>query len=181
MYKLTASYSTFHEKKRRWWRLRSEYLLTPGVMAKGVLITARQIIWLYKPIYQASWEIWVDDKPANDGYRSNIYTWCKYRKEKCRLKVGVLQMFYCQKSSELWSSQLWTQFKQLRIEAWKSQDFNGVEPATSRYRCNALTNWAMKPLTLGAGHLWVLMSPCRMDVKWYMECFIYWTADFKIN
>ena len=29
-------------------------------------------------------------------------------------------------SSELWSSQLWTQFKQLRIEAWKSQDFNGV-------------------------------------------------------
>ena len=29
-------------------------------------------------------------------------------------------------TSELWSSQLWTQFKQLRIEAWKSQDFNGV-------------------------------------------------------
>ena len=30
------------------------------------------------------------------------------------------------KSSKLWSSQLWTQFKQLRIEGWKSQDFNGV-------------------------------------------------------
>ena len=30
------------------------------------------------------------------------------------------------KSSELWSSQLWTQFKKLRIEAWKNQDFNGV-------------------------------------------------------
>ena len=27
------------------------------------------------------------------------------------------------KPSKLWSSQLWTQFKQLRIEAWKSQDF----------------------------------------------------------
>ena len=28
---------------------------------------------------------------------------------------------------ELWSSQLWTQFKQLRmIEACKSQDFNGL-------------------------------------------------------
>ena len=27
---------------------------------------------------------------------------------------------------KLWSSQLWTQFKQLHIEAWKSQDFNGV-------------------------------------------------------
>ena len=30
------------------------------------------------------------------------------------------------KSSKLWSSQLRTQFKQLRKEAWKSQDFNGV-------------------------------------------------------
>ena len=30
------------------------------------------------------------------------------------------------KSSKLWSSQLWTQFKQLRTEAWKSQDFNAV-------------------------------------------------------
>ena len=29
-------------------------------------------------------------------------------------------------SSKLWSSQLWKQIKQLRIEAWKSQDFNGV-------------------------------------------------------
>ena len=29
-------------------------------------------------------------------------------------------------SSKLWSSQLWTQFKQLRIEAWKRQDFKGV-------------------------------------------------------
>ena len=28
--------------------------------------------------------------------------------------------------SNLRSSQLWTQFKQMRIEAWKSQDFNGV-------------------------------------------------------
>ena len=28
--------------------------------------------------------------------------------------------------SKLLSSQLWTQFKQLRIEAFKSQDFNGV-------------------------------------------------------
>ena len=30
------------------------------------------------------------------------------------------------KSIQLWSSQLRTQFKQLRIEAWKSHDFNGV-------------------------------------------------------
>ena len=40
----------------------------------------------------------------------------------------------------------------------KPEDFRtstGFEPVTSRYRCDALTNWAMKPLTLGAGHLWV--------------------------
>ena len=30
------------------------------------------------------------------------------------------------KSSKPCSLHLWTQFKQLRIEAWKSQDFNGV-------------------------------------------------------
>ena len=29
-------------------------------------------------------------------------------------------------ASKVWSSQLWTQFKQLRIEAWKSEDFYGV-------------------------------------------------------
>ena len=53
---------------------------------------------------------------------------------------------------------------------WKPEKTStGFEPVTSRYRCDALTNWAMKPLTLGAGHLWVLMSPWRMDVKWYMK------------
>ena len=33
---------------------------------------------------------------------------------------------YIHDLSELWSSQLRTQLKQLRMEAWKSQDFNGV-------------------------------------------------------
>ena len=42
-----------------------------------------------------------------------------------------------------------------------------------------LSNWAMNPLTLGAGHLWVLMSTWGMNVKWYMKYFIYWTADLK--
>ena len=55
----------------------------------------------------------------------------------------------------------------------------GFEPVTSRYRCNTLTNWAMKPLKLGAGHLWILMSPWRMNVKLYMRYFIYWTTDVK--
>ena len=52
----------------------------------------------------------------------------------------------------------------------KVRTSTGFEPVTSPYRCDALTNWVMKPLTLGAGHLWILMSPWRMDVKWYMKC-----------
>ena len=53
----------------------------------------------------------------------------------------------------------------------------GFEPVTSRYRCDALTNWSMKPLTLGAGHLWVPMFPWGMNQRWndiwngsYMNC-----------
>ena len=34
----------------------------------------------------------------------------------------------------------------------------GFEPVISRHRCDALTNLAMKPLTLGAGHLRVLAT-----------------------
>ena len=45
-------------------------------------------------------------------------------------------------------------YMQLRKEAWKKfRTSTGFEPVTSRYRCDALTNWAMKPLTLGAGQL----------------------------
>ena len=46
-----------------------------------------------------------------------------------------------------WSLQ-WTQFMQLRKEAWKKF-------RTSRLPVRYSTNWAMKPLTLGAGQLWV--------------------------
>ena len=82
--------------------------------------------------------------------------------------------------SELWSSQLWTQFKQLcMIEACKSQDFNGVWTRDLAIRCDAPTNWAMKPLTLWARHLWVLMSPWVMNEKWYMTCFVFRTADVR--
>ena len=34
-----------------------------------------------------------------------------------------------------------------------------IEPVTSRYRCDVLTNWGMKPLMLGAGQLCVHMFP----------------------
>jgi len=57
------------------------------------------------------------------------------------LLKGIVQNSYIKQlereknSSKLWSSQLWTQFKQLR------------------YRCDALTNRAKNTLTLGAGYL----------------------------
>ena len=38
------------------------------------------------------------------------------------------------------------------IAVMKVRTWTGFEPVTSRYRYDALTNWAMKPLTLGAGH-----------------------------
>ena len=49
-----------------------------------------------------------------------------------------------------WSSQ-WTQFIQLRKKAWKKfRTSTGFEPVTSRLPVRCSTNWAMKPLTLGA-------------------------------
>ena len=66
----------------------------------------------------------------------------------------------------------------------KSEKFRtstGFEPVTSRFRCDALTNWAMKPLTLGAVHLWVLMVPWGMNQWWngIYEMNHIWTADMK--
>ena len=70
----------------------------------------------------------------------------------------------------------------------KFRTSTGFEPVTSQFRCDALTNWAMKPLTLGAGHLWVLMVPWGMNQWWngiwnesYMNCGyeIKWSYDLR--
>ena len=48
---------------------------------------------------------------------------------------------------------------QLRKKPEKNFPTSSVfEPITSRYRCEALTNWAMKPLMLGAGELCVQLK-----------------------
>ena len=55
-------------------------------------------------------------------------------------------------SSKLWSSQLRTQFKQLRIEAWKSQDFKRVwtsDLAILVRRSHQLSYETNDPMTLG--------------------------------
>ena len=84
------------------------------------------------------------------------------------------------KSSKLWSSQLWTQFMQLRIlKPEKVRTSTGFKPVTSCYRCDTLTNWTMKPLALGASHLWALVSREEWMLKLCMKYFICWTADEK--
>ena len=63
----------------------------------------------------------------------------------------------------------------------KFRTSTGFEPVTSRYRCDALTNWAMKPLTLGVGHFWVLMFAWGMNERWndIYEMDHIWTTDMK--
>ena len=59
------------------------------------------------------------------------------------------------KSNEGWSSQLWSQFLQLRKEAWKKyRTSTGFEPVTSRYRCDALptelwSHWRWEQVNCG--------------------------------
>ena len=78
-----------------------------------------------------------------------------------------------------WSSQ-WTQFMQLRKEAWKKfRTSTGFEPVTSRLPVRFSTNWAMKPLTLGAGQLWVHMFPWKKWVLMIYEINHIWTAEMK--
>ena len=78
-----------------------------------------------------------------------------------------------------WSSQ-WTQFMQLHKEAWKKfRTSTGFEPVTSRLLVRCSTNWAMKPLTLGAGQLWVHMFPWKKWVLMIYEINHIWTVEMK--
>ena len=64
-----------------------------------------------------------------------------------------------------WSSQ-WRQFMQLRKEPWKKiHDLKGAWTRDLAIPVQCSNNWAMKPLTLGAGQLWVHMFPWK---KWVL-------------
>ena len=79
-----------------------------------------------------------------------------------------------------WSLQ-WTQFMQLCKEAWKKK--SGLQrrlnpwPRDLLVRCS--TNCAMKPLTLGAGQLWVHIFPWKKWVLMINEINHIWTAEKK--
>ena len=77
-------------------------------------------------------------------------------------------------------SSQWTQLMKLRKEAWKKfRTSTGFEPVTSRLPVRCSTNWAMKPLTLGAGQLWVHMFPWKKWVLMIYEINHIWTAEMK--
>ena len=69
---------------------------------------------------------------------------------------------------------------QLRKEAWKKfRTSTGFGPVTSRLPVRCSTNWAMKPLTLRAGQLWVHMYPWKKWVLIIYEINHVWTAEMK--
>ena len=71
-------------------------------------------------------------------------------------------------------------YMQLRKEAWKKfRTSTGFEPMTLQYQSDALTNWAMKPLTLGAGQFIVpvkVMNVCDVYEINHIQ-----TAEMKSN
>ena len=80
-----------------------------------------------------------------------------------------------------WSSQ-WTQFMKLCKEAWKKkiEDFNGVWTRDLAIPVRCSINWAMKPLTLGAGQSWrVHMFPWKTWVLMIYKINHIWTAEMK--
>ena len=82
---------------------------------------------------------------------------------------------------KLWSSQLWAQFLQLRREAWKIQDFNGVWTRDLAIPVRHSNQLSYEPLTSGAGHLWVLIVPWGMNQWWngIYEMNLIWTGNMK--
>ena len=59
----------------------------------------------------------------------------------------------------------------------KIRTSTGFEPVTSRLPVRCSNNWAIKPLTLGAGQLWVQMFPWKKRVLMIYEINHIWTAE----
>ena len=94
--------------------------------------------------------------------KNGKFSWQKAKKKKCLYITNCRQ--YCFSLLGLISSVL--------MSLIKVRTSTRFDPVTSRYWCNALPNWAMKPLTLGGGHLWVLRSLWGMNVEVICEIFL---------
>ena len=96
-------------------------------------------------------------------------------------KVDRLLLSFTRKFMKVkkWSLQ-WTQFLQLCKEAWKKfRSSMGFKPMTSRLPVQCSTNWAIKPLTLGAGQLWVHLFRWKKWVLMIYEINHIWTVEMK--
>ena len=96
------------------------------------------------------------------------------------------------KSSKLWSPQLRTQFKQLRIEAWKSQDFNGVwahdlaipvrRSNQPSYEATGLGSWSFvssnEPVKNGCEVIYEMFSYIELRI-WNQVSYDHRLLDFK--
>ena len=110
-----------------------------------------------------------------------IFTTLRKQKYSCANDIWNKSYRNCGNEMKMkkWSSQ-WTQFMQFRKEAWKKfRTSTGFEHVTSRLPVRCSTNWAMKPLTLGAGQLWVHMFPWKKWVLMIYEINHIWTAEMK--
>ena len=76
---------------------------------------------------------------------------------------------------KLWSSQLWTQFLQLRREAWKIQDFNGVWTRDLAIPVRRSNQLSYKATDAGSWSFVGSNVPVRNEsmMKWYMKWIIY--------
>ena len=70
---------------------------------------------------------------------------------------------------------------QLRKESLKKSGLPGFEPWPLRYRCSALTNWAIKP-TESWSLNWFLIYPGKMKMKvWIYEIHIFELRNEEIS
>ena len=82
---------------------------------------------------------------------------------------------------QLWSSQLWTQLLQLRKEAWKFQDFNGVWTRELAVPVRHSNQLSYEATDVGS---WLFVgSKCSRE-EWIKDEMIYemdhiWTTDIK--
>ena len=76
---------------------------------------------------------------------------------------------------KLWSSQLWTQFLQLRREPWKFQDFNGVWTRDLAIPVRRSNQLSYEATDVGSWSFVGSNGPVRNEsmMKWYMKWIIY--------
>ena len=84
---------------------------------------------------------------------------------------------------KLWSSQLWEQFLQLRREAWKFQDFNGVWTRDLTIPVRRSNQLRYEATDVGSWSFVGSNGPVRNEsvMKWYMKWMIHFIYHFIID